>query len=389
MRKLSTRERANCCLRAGDLVITKSSGSELHIGKTSIVDDAIEAMESCYSNFMQRLRCRKELIPRFLFYVLNSPIGRDQFVYGSNSTTGLANLTGTMIGNLRLPVPLSDEQKTIVAFLDRETAKIDNLVADKIRLIRRLEEKRNVLIRHATAYGLDSSVSYSRVESEWLNQIPSHWRLMPLKLTARRGYKTFTDGDWIEAPFITDAGVRLIQTGNIGIGHYREQGHRYVSEETFAALRCTEVRPGDVLICRLDGPVGRACVVPKLAERMITSVDNTILRPSSDNDSRFLVYLLSSSEWLGWIASLCRVGGGFRLRVSRTMLGNFRVPVPPKAEQSHIADVLDDETTKITQLVIQVERGIQKLMDYRSALISAAVTGQIDVRNCRPEALCP
>jgi type I restriction enzyme S subunit len=130
-------------------------------------------------------------------------------------------------------------------------------------------------------------------------------------------------------------------------------------------------------------------LAPKLADKMITSVDNAILCPSAAMDARFLVYLLSSSEWLGWIASLCRVGGGFRLRVSRSMLGNFRIPVPPKEEQSQIADVLDMETEEIATLILQVENGIRILREYRSALISAAVRGQIDIRYSRREAPCP
>ncbi len=81
-----------------------------------------------------------------------------------------------------------------------------------------------------------------------------------IKRCARPGRRAFTDGDWIESPYITENGVRLIQTGNVGIGRYKEQGFRYVSEETFTELACTEVDPNDVLICRLDGPVGRACL---------------------------------------------------------------------------------------------------------------------------------
>jgi len=156
---------------------------------------------------------------------------------------------------------------------------------------------------------------------EWLGVIPEHWETLAVKRVAKAGYKKFVDGDWIESPYITDKGIRLIQTGNVGIGIYKEKGWRYISEKTFNDLNCTEIFPDDILICRLDGPVGRACLVPDLQVRMITSVDNAILKPSEDFDSQFIVYVMSSSVWLEWIQTLCRVGGGFRFRISRSMLG--------------------------------------------------------------------
>jgi type I restriction enzyme S subunit len=113
---------------------------------------------------------------------------------------------------------------------------------------------------------------------------------------------------------------------------------------------------------------------------MITSVDNAILRPDSGHDPRFLVYFMSSTPWLDWVSAICRVGGGFRLRISRTMLGNLQVLVPPPSEQRAIADALDRSTARIKRLVSKVSLSIERLREYRSALISAAVTGKIDVR---------
>jgi type I restriction enzyme S subunit len=136
---------------------------------------------------------------------------------------------------------------------------------------------------------------------EWQGEIPAHWEVKPIRALARSGYKTFTDGDWIESPFIRDEGIRLIQTGNVGIGRYKEQGFRYIDEETFRAFRCTEILPGDVLICRLADPVGRACLAPSLGCRMITSVDVCILKPASDVHAPFVVYALTGSEYLAWL----------------------------------------------------------------------------------------
>ena len=211
---------------------------------------------------------------------------------------------------------------------------------------------------------------------EWLGEIPKHWEVKPIRVLANPGYRTFTDGDWIEAPFITNAGIRLIQTGNIGIGHFRDKGFRYISDQTFRVLKCTEVKPGNVLICRLADPVGRACLAPDLGGRMITSVDVCILRPKRDIDPGFVVYALSASDYLAYLGAICR--GGTRDRVSRSMLGSIGFRQPPLLEQRRIAAFLDRETARIDALVAKKERLIELLQEKRTALISHAVTKGLD-----------
>jgi type I restriction enzyme S subunit len=218
--------------------------------------------------------------------------------------------------------------------------------------------------------------SYKGSGVEWLGEIPEHWEVTPIRLLARSGYKTFTDGDWIESPFIRDGGIRLIQTGNIGIGVYKEQGFRYIDEETFRLLNCTEVIAGDVLICRLADPVGRACLAPNLGCRMITSVDVCILKTSIDVVPAFTVYALSGIEYLAWLGGICR--GGTRDRVSRSMLGTIRVQQPPFSEQRAIAVFLDRESIKIDALVTKKERLVELLQEKRTALITRAVTKGLD-----------
>jgi type I restriction enzyme S subunit len=214
--------------------------------------------------------------------------------------------------------------------------------------------------------------TYMESGVEWLGKIPQHWEVRPLRGLAKEGQEAFIDGDWIETPFITDQGVRLIQTGNVGVGYYREQGFRYISPETFEAFGCTEIDPGDILICRLADPVGRACLAPDLGSRMITSVDVCILKPRIDVNAKFVVYMLSSAHYLGFMASHCR--GGTRDRVSRTFLGSVRVCVPNFDEQASISVFLDRETAKIDELVAKQQRLIELLKEKRQAVISHAVT---------------
>ena len=217
---------------------------------------------------------------------------------------------------------------------------------------------------------------------EWLGNVPRHWMTRKIKNLARPGYKTFVDGDWIESPYITSDGIRLIQTGNIGTGEYREKGFRYISEETFKNFGCTEIELGDVLICRLGEPVARACLAPQLDRRMITSVDVCILKPRDDAYAKFLVYSMSSDRYLDWVGSLVR--GSTRDRVSRSMLGSFLVPVPPLSEQTAIVRFLDHADRRIRRYIRAKQKMIALLEEQKQAMIHEAVTGQIDVRTGRP-----
>ncbi len=168
----------------------------------------------------------------------------------------------------------------------------------------------------------------------------------------------FTDGDWIESKDQSDSGIRLVQTGNIGEGTYLEKEARakYISEETFDKLKCTEVFTGDILVSRLPEPVGRACIVPEKTERMITAVDCTICRPNESLISKeYLCYFMRSNAY--YTRLLGNVTGTTRKRISRKNLGNVELRVPAKDEQKVVVEQLDclvkviDSRTKELQLL--------------------------------------
>lgn len=197
----------------------------------------------------------------------------------------------------------------------------------------------------------------------WLADMPAHWDVVRISRIASDGKNSFTDGDWIEVPYITDSGVRLIQTGNVGIGKYREQGFRYIDPVSFDELNCTEVYPGDILICRLADPVGRACLAPKLGIRMITSVDVCILKPSEKFSAKYVVYLLSANGYLDFVKSIAR--GSTRSRISRSMLGAIKIPSPPLPEQRAIARYLDHVDRRIQRYIEAKEKSIALLQEAR------------------------
>lgn len=170
---------------------------------------------------------------------------------------------------------------------------------------------------------------------------PKDWRLLSVASLVDNNKDLFDDGDWIEAEYLTDSGIRLIQTGNVGEGTFVDKDKKkYISEQSFTKLKCKELNVGDILICRLADPAGRACILPNIGEKkMITSVDVSIYRPKLDYvDRKFLVASMSSANWFNEIRERC--GGSTRTRIARSELGKMKIPLPPLPEQKAIAQVL-------------------------------------------------
>ena len=176
----------------------------------------------------------------------------------------------------------------------------------------------------------------------------------------------FTDGDWIEAKDQSDAGIRLVQTGNIGIAEYLDKPNnkKWISEETFERLHCEEVYPNDILISRLPEPAGRACIMPNLGTKMITAVDCTIVRPSKDVSANFLLQYLSSQSYFDEV-NTC-LAGGTRQRISRGNLAGFDVPIPlDKTEQ----DVIGNFLCTLDNLITLHQRKYDKLQVLKKAML--------------------
>jgi type I restriction enzyme S subunit len=204
-----------------------------------------------------------------------------------------------------------------------------------------------------------------------LGELPEEWDVVSLKSTA----KYFIDGDWIELPYITNNGIRLIQTGNIGIGIFKnnEGKEKYVSSQTFENLKCHSVYPGDILICRLAEPIGRCCIVPNFEKEYITAVDNTIFRVNENIINReFIVQHINEPSTLSRITK--KSGGSTRQRISRKNLENIHIPLPPLPEQHRIAEILStiDETIERTEALIEKYRHI------KAGLMSDLLTRGID-----------
>lgn len=203
--------------------------------------------------------------------------------------------------------------------------------------------------------------------------IPEDWEVLAVFALADKQKSRFDDGDWIEAEHITDKGIRLIQTRNIGVGEYVDKGaKKYIYESSFDRLRCKELCIGDLLICRLAEPAGRACILPDIGEKkVITSVDVTIFRPDEAKfDRGYLVQYFSTPQWFE--AILEQVGGTTHKRISRSALGNIQVPLPPLPEQSAIATALSD----VDALLAGLDKLIAKKRNLKQAAMQQLLTGK-------------
>ena len=172
--------------------------------------------------------------------------------------------------------------------------------------------------------------------------------------------EVFEDGDWIESKDQSEKGIRLIQTGNVGNGVFkgRDSKARYISEETFKRLRCTEILKGDCLVSRLPEPVGRACILPDTGEKMITAVDCTIIRFQKKTIyPEWFVYFSQSQEYQREINK--EIGGATRQRISRKNLGQVTIPIPPLFEQKKIVSILDQAFEAIKKAKTNTEKNLK------------------------------
>lgn len=170
----------------------------------------------------------------------------------------------------------------------------------------------------------------------------------------------FEDGDWIESKDQSVEGIRLIQTGNVGNGIFKDRGEkaRYISEDTFKKLRCTEIFEGDCLVSRLPDPVGRVCILPDTGEKMITAVDCTIIRfDQKQLLSNWFLYYSLSNEYQNEIQK--QVTGATRQRISRKNLGLVSVPLPPLPEQQRIVSILDEAFAAIAKAKANAELNLK------------------------------
>jgi len=308
--------------------------------------------------------------PSFAVYAINSPYFRSHAIGQSSGTTRLRINLGAL-KKLRLTLPPLPEQTAIAEFLDQETAKIDGLVAEQRRLMELLKEKRQAVISHAVTKGLNPHAPMKPSGIEWLGDVPAGWEVIQL----RRLVAEHRQGYYSTDPYV-GSGVKLLRITDLG-----ESGEvSYDSCPRVEDRRDVEefiLRAGDFVFARTGG-AGSFGLIGEISERIAYASYLIRFRFCSGALPRFLRFFFLSAGFKGGIQR--DIHGGVNQNVHAQDIKNQCFALPPTDEQTAIAEFLESETAKFDTLTAEAQHAIDLLQERRTALISAAVTGQIDVR---------
>lgn len=353
-------------VQPGDLVINKMKawqGSVAVSEYTGLVSPAYFVYESLHTEH-----------PRYLHYLLRS----DAYVaaYGAVSKgirVGQWDLDPQEHSRLQLILPPLDEQDSIVGFLDFETARIDALIAEQQRLIELLKEKRQAVISQAVTKGLDPSVPMKDSGVEWLGEVPAHWEVVPVRVTV----------DEQNRKNASETGDYLSLLADVGVIPYEEKGD-IGNKKPVDLSNSKVVEVGDFVINSMNFGIGSFGVS---AYSGVCSPVYIVLRPRIDVvDSDFLAAVFANRLFQSMAQSFGNGILAHRAAINSHVINRLKVPLPPIDEQRIIAASLATDLAYMERLQEQALDNVKLLQERRAAVISAAVTGKIDVRNWQPPA---
>lgn len=364
-------------LLAGD-VLMNEGGDFDKLGRGHIWDGSIHPC--IHQNHVFAVR-PFAVSPQWLNLVTGSAYAQFYFMSRSKQSTNLASISSTNVMELPVVLPATDEQQAIATFLDRETAKIDGLVAEQEKLIALLQEKRQAVISHAVTKGLDPNVPMKDSGVEWLGEVPEHWVV---------GTLTRFIGPVVDyrgrTPTKVDEGIFLVTARNIRNGRIDyEASEEYVDPDSAASLLARGKPEIDDLLFTMEAPLGQVALIDRtdiaLAQRVVKFRGVPSLMKNG-----YLLYWLMSTGCQNRLETLAT--GSTALGIKASKLGMIECLAPPLDEQDSIVALIKRETAKLETLMTEAQSAVTLLQERRTALISAAVTGQIDVRGiASPEAV--
>lgn len=375
LRSIGATEASERTLGTGDLLLEKSGGGDNQpVGAVVQFNHNLPAI--C-SNFVARITLVQHQDSRYHTYLHSVLYFVRINTRHIKQSTGIQNLDSSGYLSEVVAIPPESEQREIAAFLDRETARIDALVEKKERLIELLREQRSALITRAVTKGLNLSAPMKDSGVDWLGKVPAHWEVRPLKALSRL-QTGVTLGKRYEGQFLTR--LPYLRVANVQDGYLDLAEIAEVEVPLLEAARC-KLQDGDVLMTEggdFDklgrGYVWEGQIAPCLHQNHIFAV-----RPGREIRSRYLALTVGSAYGRAYFTATSSQSTNLA-STNRAKLGNFRVPAPTIEEQKAIVSFLDRETARIDDLIGKVQEAIERLKEYRIALISAAVTGKIDVR---------
>lgn len=302
-----------------------------------------------------------------------------------SARTAQPGLNSRLVRDHSVSIPPLPEQRAIATFLDEQTARIDELIARKRRLLDLLAEKRRAIITRAVTRGLDPTLPLKDTGTPWLGSIPAHWQVKRLRFLLRRieqGWsppcedRQASEGEW-----------GVLKVGCVNHGSFRIEEHKALSvdQQPVPELR---VRAGDLLLSRGNTRdlVGSAAIVPQHTQQlMLCDLLYRLVTNSAAIDAKFLCAFLNARPGRHQIEVAADGSSGTMPKISSTKLADLVICVPPLKEQEQIQAVLALAEDSFSATASRVRAAIHHLAEYRSALITAAVTGRIDVTTARQE----
>ena len=357
-------------LKTGDLLVSRSGS----LG-TSLYFDEDKYGKCSYAGYLVKFRANSKNCPKFLFYFSKSNIFYIQIQLALVSST-ISNFNGNKYANMILPLPSYYEQKAIANFLDQKTAEIDDLIADKEKLIELLQEKRQAIITEAVTKGLNPNVRMKDSGIEWIGEIPEHWEVKRIKYLATVNPSKSEVRHLPPEQEVTFIPMeKIVATGKVD----------YSITNTVENLidGYTYFRDGDIIMAKVTPCFenGNIAIVNGLLNGIgFGTTELHVLRCNNKCYNKFLFYYLQSdvfkskgiSEMYG-VAGLKRIPTDFVL--------NYKLGIPDYQEQKQITLYLDTIVDKINTLISDIQTQIDKLKEYRQSIISEAVTGKIKIYN--------
>jgi type I restriction enzyme S subunit len=284
-----------------------------------------------------------------------------------------------LLGTIRCPLPSGHEQHAIATFLDRETAKIDALIAEQETLLALLAEKRQATISHAVTRGLNPNAPMKDSGIPWLGEVPAHWDVTPLKYVSRIGNGSTPNRD--NPSYWAEEGFPWLNSSVVNQEEVTE-AERFVTGLALKECHLPVIEPPAILV----GITGQGKTRGMAAPLMFEATINQHLAFIKPEQGRLLAdYLLRALQMsYEHLRTDSEGAGSTKGAITCDQLSRFSIPLPPLDEQAAIAKNLDAEAAKFDKLSNEAGRAIDLLKERRSALISAAVTGKIDVRNAVP-----
>lgn len=290
-----------------------------------------------------------------------------------STSTALPSMTQADLSNIHFATPELEEQTAIATFLDRETAKIDGLIAEQEKLIALLAEKRQATISHAVTKGLNPAAPMKDSGVAWLGEVPAHWTVGTLTRVANRVVVGIAEA---ATHAYAEQGTPILRSTNVRPG--KLIGDILYIDSAFAAERGTKLLNSGDLVTVRTGNAGVTAVVPPELDgcQCFTMLVTTL---EKNNLAAYFCYWMNSEAACRYFS--LEGWGTAQINISVPILKELPVVVPPHGEQANIVSFLDTEITRLDELNAEATRGIALLKERRSALISAAVTGKIDVRH--------